>query len=220
MKNMKRYLIEHDIDLTNGDPVLCNFDYPLYKEFKNHIITGVPLSSPVLDFFYFDKKKWDLDSFNITPLSGILISSRLFELFQKENVKGFQYYPCTIKDKDGGKTSNYYFMKSIVDFTNRIDYKRSDFVFKKSGILKTIISELPDNSNFEAIKIADKENNDPFTEILPREKFHFLHNELEEYKIININYFAQFKFYVTELLKTKMEGLPVNGIQFIETKLL
>jgi len=216
---MKRYLIDSEYDKYGDAPVLCNFDSPNYHIFKNSIDNGQPYLGGKLDFFYFDVEAIDYDWFNISSLYGVVITKKLFDLFSNKSLKGFNFYPCQVRRKDGSFLPDFYFIHSITDYTKLIDYKKTDFVFAKFGVLKTSITELSDNSNFEAIKSSKKGNNNPFTKVWPRDKFHFLDEVgIDQYDLVCINYFNPHSYYVSDTLKKEMERLPVRGVSFLETE--
>lgn len=217
---MKRYLIDPEYDKYGDAPILCDFHSLGFNLFEQSIENGQPYLGGTLDFFYFDIDAFDYDWFKINPLQGIVITERLFNLFTTQKLKGVNFYPAQIRTRNGQSKTDYYFMHSIVDYTKLIDYKKTDFVCKRFGVMETLTFELSDNSTLESIKFEKKKfRSDPFNKIWPRDKFHFLDEAcIDEYDLVCLNYFNPYNYYVSDTLKKEMERLPVRGVSFLETE--
>jgi len=219
---MKRYLIEHNIEKTGAKPVICDLHNPNYEPFLG-IVKAMKEddSKPTLDFLSFDtKKQFSFDSFEVGGLPGLIITPKLHEIFIESELKGFHFVSCKVLSFDKKERIDYYFMYSIVDYVPRIDYKKTDFVFLERGIASNKVIELRDNSTFESINKENLENYEPFVELYPRQKYSFTGNELEDFKVIRINYFEPNKYFISEDLKTTLEKHKIQGLDYHETGIL
>lgn len=90
--------------------------------------------------FYYSSKASDLESeYLLNAARWPIVHKRVMEEFDKEGIKGLQYFPIRLVDVVTQKVNTDYYLMYIVNFINAFDLEKSKYVYNEKYDFYTFI---------------------------------------------------------------------------------
>lgn len=185
-----------------------NSVHALSREYQN-----LPEFVPNLDYFVLDNKSTLTDLLSVSVAhQGLLISSKLKNIFEKFSLPTHKYFPAKVKYKK--LFYNYYWIHIICDLTDLVDYKNSKFFIYYNYCHNLGYININSKEDFLQKKDKIKKDNIGKTITIWAEKIHFTDKFKHQIDLFEITQFDA-NYYISERLKTAIIHNSISGTQII-----
>lgn len=220
---MKYYVLKN----STGDDI--GKEYPqtdgMCAEYRSSLPNSIsflpnlelPNFEPNLDYFILDKKAnlTDFISTGLINATGFIMNDKAKTIFEKFNLMPHKFFPARILNKNKF-VSNYYWLHLCLDYSNLIDYRKSQFILKKMPPWN-----IPNwDYQIEPIKVDSKEGLTAIWKQNNSKQIYpvvlYLNDKFE--KKLSLFAFKHFgdSVIISEYLKTALEENKVTGIEMLE----